>query len=268
MHVRLARATDRLVRWLTCLMLFLVACSGGSSTLVPPALSTSASTEPTPTEIRGCVPECSVEFQDPGVIGPGPYTTFGFLDGQLTVTYPSAWESHEDQGVEFSSAPKGKWDVHRVLFWDDILPWVADFKHPYGHKVPDIPNTAAGWLDWLQANAALRLSEPRSTTIGQMKLPATYVDIEIAPDAPNEDPYCEKLDTVCVALLSWPNAGGNIYSFGAPAVLRLYLSDVTYGGEAHLLAVAVEGQSTADLRLFLPEAKLVVASAEAPIEAA
>ena len=43
-------------------------------------------------------------FADPGLIGPGPYTTVGFLDGQLTVMYPSAWESHEDQGVEFSSA--------------------------------------------------------------------------------------------------------------------------------------------------------------------
>jgi hypothetical protein len=215
------------------------------------------------------VPECSTAIEDPGLIGPGSYTTLAFLDAQLTVTYPSAWESHEDQGVEFSSAPKGMWDVHRVLFWDDILPWVADFKHPDGHQVPGVPNTTAGWLDWLQANAALRVSKPRSTTIGRMQLPANYVDIEIAPDAPNEDPYCEKkFDTVCVALVSWPNAGGNIYSFGAPAVLRLYLSDVTYGGQAHLLAIAVEGQSTADLKSFLPDAKHVIASAIAPVEAA
>ena len=40
-----------------------------------------------------------------------------------------------------------------------------------------------------------------------------------------------------VALLSWPNAGTNIYSMGAPNVLRLYLADVMYGGKRHLLSV-------------------------------
>jgi hypothetical protein len=206
---------------------------------------------------------------DPGLIGPGPYTTVGFLDGQLTVTYPAAWESHEDQGVEFSSAPRGKWKIHRVLFWEDIVPRVATFQDPTGHVVAGVPRTVAGWLTWLASNPAFTVSDPRPTTIGQMAIPATVVDIGIATDAPNEDPYCKtQLKTTCVALLSWPHSGENIYSWAAPGLIRMYLADVAYGGKHHLLAVAVEGLSAADLKAFLPEAKTVIASAQAPIEPA
>lgn len=51
-------------------------------------------------------------------------------------------------------------------------------------------------------------------------------------------------------------------------MFRLYLAEITYGDKDHLLAVAVEGQDSADLKTFLPEAKQVIASADAPIEAA
>ena len=258
--------------------LILAGCSSGSPKSsgdgsLTASISTStpatANASPADVSIRGCVPECSTVATYPGTIGPGPYTTTGFLDGQLTVTYPSSWESHEDQGVEFSSAPQGKWHIHRVLFWDDIKPLVADLRHPYGHTVSGVRNTVGGWLQWLRLNPALAVSTPRSSTIGQMAIPASYVDIAIAPGAANEDPYCAKhLHTTCVALLTWPHAGGNIYSWADPAVLRLYLADVTYGGKQHLLAVAVEGRNSADLKAFLPEAEQVIASARAPVTAA
>jgi hypothetical protein len=258
--------------------LMLAGCSSGSPRSTGEGLSTapistplptSDSASPVPVAIRGCVPECSTAAADPGPIGPGPYTTEGFLDGQLTVTYPSSWESHEDQGVEFSSAPRGKWHIHRVLFWDDIKPLVADLHHPYGHEVSGVQNTVRGWLQWLRSNPALAVSTPRSTMIGKIKIPASYVDIAIAPGALSEDPYCAKhLHTTCVALLTWPNAGGNIYSWADPGVLRLYLADVSYGGRRHLLAVAVEGRTLRDLNAFLPAAEMVVASAQAPVEPA
>ncbi len=212
-------------------------------------------------EIRGCVPECSTGFADPGAIGPGPYTTAGFLDGQLTVRYPTAWESHEDQGVEFSSAPQGEFDVHRVLFWNDILPWTANARNPNGRQVPGVPNTTAGWLAWLSSHPDFVVSAPRTATIGHMRLPATYVDIAVEPGTIG-------FDEGAVVLLSWPNADGHFYSFGGSFVLRLYLSDVTYGGTNHLLAVAIEGQDRADLKAFAREAGPVIASADAPIQPA
>jgi hypothetical protein len=176
-------------RWFTGWAVSLIMCAACSSQLTSvapesPSAPPTATASPTPA-IRGCVPECSTTFHDPGSVGPGEYRTLGFLDAQLKVTYPSAWVSHEDQGVEFSSAPKGSWNVHRVLFWDDILPWVATYDDPYGHGVDGVANTTAGWLEWLGSNPAFKLSKPREASIGQMRLPATYVDIAIAPDAPN-----------------------------------------------------------------------------------
>jgi hypothetical protein len=169
------------------------------------------------------------------------------------VTYPSRWESHEDQGVEFSSAPAGKWDVHRVLFWNDILPWDQTQRV----VAAGVPTTAAGWVDWFRSNPIVKVTAPRRATITRMQLPATYVDIT---DAPGGERFPD--------LITWPNAGGNVYGIGGGYVFRLYLTEVTYGGERHLLAIAVEGQNSADLEAFLPEAKQVIASADAPIEAA
>ncbi len=51
----------------------------------------------------------------------------------------------------------------------------------------------------------------------------------------------------------------------APAVLRLYLSDVRYGGRSQLFAIGIEGRDQADLRAFLPDAEQFVTSASAPI---
>jgi hypothetical protein len=189
---------------------------------------------------------------DPGSIGPGPYTTAVFLDGHFTVTYATRWVSHEDQGVEFSSAPAGDREEHRVLFWVDILPW-----DPAGHVASGVPNTAAGWVDWLRSNPIVRVTSPRHAQIGQMRLPATYVEIS---DAPGGEEFPD--------LITWPNAGGNVYGIGGDFEFRLYLADVTYDDTDHLLAVAVEGTDSVALEAFLPEAKQLIASATAAIEAA
>ena len=254
---RQSGASARYVRSIAVILLVMTACGGGApaasdlSGTATTATTPSVSVSPSESEIRGCVPKCSTGFADPGSIGPGPYTTAGFLDGHLTVTYESPWESHEDQGVEFSSAPAGEWELHRVLFWDDILP--AD----NGRVVTSVPNTAAGWVDWLRSNPIVSVTSPHHATITKVRLPAMYVDIT---DAPGGETF--------PAFITWPNAGGNVYEIGGPFVFRLYLAEVTYGGKDHLLAVAVEGQDSADLEAFLPQAKQVIASADAPIGAA
>ena len=252
-----AQTSARSGRLIPAVFLLVTACNGSTQASSAPRVPDhghSASVSPSPSggEIRGCVPECSTGFSDPGPIGPGPYTTAAFLDGKFTVRYPSRWESHEDQGVEFSSSPAGKWDVHRVLSWDDILPW--DQQH--GRVATGVPNTAAGWVEWLSSNPSVSVTEPRDATITRMRLPATYIDITNPPGG-------EKFPD----FITWPNAGGNLYGIAGAFMFRLYLAEVTYGGRDHLLAVAVEGQDSADLKAFLPEAKQVIASADAPIEA-
>jgi len=59
-----------------------------------------------------------------------------------------------------------------------------------------------------------------------------------------------------------------VYGIGGTWVFRLYLADITYGGTDHMLAVAVEGTDSTDPKSFLPEAHQVIASADAPVEAA
>jgi hypothetical protein len=261
-----ATANARIDAWaryaasIVVVVLCMTACGGGApagtsptdgttNTSTTPLVSPSASTS----LIRGCVPECSAGFSDPGSIGPGPYTTAIFLDGQLTVDYETRWVSHEDQGVEFSSGPAGDRQERRVLFWVDILPW-----DPAGHVASGVPNTAAGWVDWFRSNPIVSVTPPRHAIITKMRLPATYLDIAIAPDGGEKFPD----------LITWPNAGDNVYGIGGDFVFRLYLSDITYDGTDHLLAVSVEATNAASLDAFLPVAKQVIASAHAPIEAA
>ena len=239
------------------------ACASQPATGVTSSPPTSASTGPTAGagSIPGCAPECLSGFTNPGLLPIGAFTTSHFLGGHLTVTFEDAWESHEDQPVEFSAAPVGKWDAHRVLFWSDILP-----VNPDGRIATGVPKTAAGFIDWLRNRPNLRVSSPQPATIGRAGLPATTVDIDIAPDAVNEDVGCPT--KACVLPLTWPGARGNTYGIATPAVLRLYLCDVSYSATRHLLAVAVEGQDRADLLAFAPTGQRLIASAIAPVDAA
>lgn len=76
------------------------------------------------------------------------------------------------------------------------------------------------------------------------------------------DPECPGLP--CEDILSWPNSD-HYYGMSGSWVLRLYLSDIEYGGQTHLLAVAIEGQNPDDLKTFAPAAERVIASARAPV---
>ena len=244
-----------------CSLALLAGCSTNTSN-TPPTTSTKSSATAiessgtSPSAVRGCVPECSDGVVAAGPLPVGDYTIVYFLDGQLTVRYAEPWESTEDQGVEFASGPRGKSDVHRVVFWDDILP-VDD----HGHRVFGVPITAAGLLQWFKTDPTFHVSAPQPGTIGR-DIPATVIDLTIAPDAKNQDPGCP-ID-VCVFDFTWPNVSGALGTGGAE-VLRLYLADVTYGGRTHLLVAAIQARTPEALRAFLPAAEQVIASARAPV---
>ncbi|SNX66083.1 hypothetical protein SAMN06272735_7929 [Streptomyces sp. TLI_55] len=207
------------------------------------------------------MPVCLSGGSDPGTLPAGSHRTSHFLNAQLTVAFTGRWESHEDQPVEFSVAPEGSWDLHRVLFWSDLIPVGKDRKRAAG-----VAGTASGLVAWLGTRPNLQLSTPRSGTIGKAALPAKVVDIAISSTAVNEAADCPV--RACADFLTWPNAGDHVYGIAEPAVLRLYLSDVAYGGKNHLLAVGIEGWDRADLKAFLPEAERLIATADAPLSPA
>jgi hypothetical protein len=218
-------------------------------------------------KIRGCVPECLYGGADPGRIPPGSYTTQYFFDGHLTVTFRKAWVSHEDQPVEFSAKPEVKQDgvLREVKFWEDIIPLEGktfDLKH----RAKGVPITTAGWLHWLSNNPNLRVSDPKKATIGEEGLPAKAVDIGISDQANNDEPgYPPCRKQTCQTLLTWPNAGENKFGLIDSEVIRLYLSDVKYGGKTHLFAIAIYASDPAALKAFEPAAEGVIGSVRAPV---
>jgi hypothetical protein len=229
-------------------VLGVVACGSQANPTSRPSAGTSTA------GIPGCAPACLDGFSDPGLIGPGEYKTQHFFNGQLTVTFTGKWLSNEDQGVEFSAAPVGR--SEGVKFWSDLLPIAA------GKQVPNVPNTAAGLERWLRSRRNISVSKSRPATVGSDRLPAIVLDIGIAKGAVNESSDCSE---VCVDLFTWPNAGQSMYGFGGSAVLRLYPSDIAYGGSRHLFAIGIEGRDPVDLEDFHPVAEKLIASVRAPV---
>jgi hypothetical protein len=242
----------------TLLVLALSACGGGAS----------GGGEHQKAKIRGCVPECLSGGADPGRIPPGSYTTQYFFDGHLTVTFRKAWMSHEDTPIVFWAKPEVKQDGEgEVQFWEDIIP-VEGKTYDLKHRAKGVPITTAGWLHWLSNNPNLRVSDPKKATIGEDDLPAKAVDIGISDQAKNDDPgYPPCRRVICQTLLTWPNSD-NYFGLGGSDVIRLYLSDVKYGGKTHLFAIAIYAQDPAALKAFAPAAEGVIGSVRAPVSPA
>jgi hypothetical protein len=234
--------------------LALSACGGGAS----------GGGEHQQAKIRGCVPECLSGGTDPGRIPPGSYTTQYFFDGHLTVTFRKAWVSHEDTPIVFWAKPEVKQDGEgEVQFWEDIIP-VEGKTFDLKHRAKGVPITTAGWLHWLSNNPNLRVSDPQDATIGEDDLPAKAVDIGISDQAKNDDPgYPPCRRVICQTLLTWPNSD-NYFGLGGSDVIRLYLSDVKYGGKTHLFAISIYAQDPAGPKAFAPAAEMVIDSVRAP----
>jgi hypothetical protein len=247
----------------TLLVLALSACGGGASGGGEQQQANQQA------KIRGCVPKCIDGGWDPGSLPPGSYTTKYFLDGYLTVTFPEPWVSHEDQQDSFIALPQGTPPGSRHLFfWLDPYP-VEGKTFDVKHRAKGVPITTAGWLQWLKDNPNFRASDPQDATIGKDDLPAKVVDISLSDNAVNDEPsFAPCRRETCRGLLSWPTSAEYEYNLIGEQRVRMYLSDVEYGGKTHLLAVAIDGNSQDNLEAFAPTAERVIDSARAPISPA
>jgi hypothetical protein len=171
-------------------------------------------------------------------VGRGPYETRYFFGGRMRVTFTGPWRSTEDSTGEFNAMPAAT-PQNAVFFWEDVYP----VRH--GNRVNAVPLTAAGLLQWLQSEPALRTSAPSIGRIG--KLPATVVDVSVAGNAKNEDPHCPT--RACVLFLGFPQWNGD-WGIAYTQLQRFYLADVEYGGVKHLFVAVIYPDKGADLKSF------------------
>ena len=191
-------------------------------------------------EAAGCLPQCEGgRLTRPGALPIGePYQTVWFFGGYMTLTFDTAWIGIEDSTGELkvAPAPDPEYGVGIAL---DLYPVDR------GIRVPDVPNTGEAMLEWLRSNPRLVVSEPSNVAIGS--LPATSVDIRLAPDATTDSPDCP---ATCVDFLGyheWNHANGilgdDVYGF--------IVADVEYGGADHVLSLTIEGRDAAHLGTML-----------------
>jgi hypothetical protein len=226
------------------------ATSGGGT----PASGSTASEVPVADPIRGCVPSCNTPgLTRPGPLPLGPYETQWFFGGEMVITLDEPCSSHEDSTGEFvltlDATPE-----NGVYFWEDVYPVENE------ERVPGVPMTVDGFLDWLRQTPRLDVSAARPGTIGS-DLPATVVDVTVSKDATNEDVACPS--ATCVLWLGFPQWEGS-WGIAVPQAQRFYLSDVTYGGKTHLFVAVVYPDDPLDMETFLPHGEDLIATVEVP----
>ena len=253
------------IRYLIVIML-LVGCSreattnDSAATSVVPTPSASVSS---PAEVPGCVPDCHYGLTVPGDLA-GGYQTEWFFGGELRAKFDGGWTSTEDSSGEFNAFPGNDPDAsdYGVFFWLDVYP-VESFD-----RVEDVPLTTEGWLDWMRSNPNLQVSEAAEGSIGH--LPATVVEVRLSPSAENDElgnSFCEK--NTCLNFLGfdqWEDLG--TWGIAGKQVQRLYLSDVTYGGEQHVFVVALAPNTPPQPDPFVAATEDLLNTVEVPVDPA
>ena len=208
--------------------------STGTSGAETTVNATTASEVPMPDPIQGCVPSCNTPgLTEPGPLPPGTYETQWFFGGEMVVTL-------EENGV---------------FFWEDVYP-IED-----GMRVDGVPPTAAGLLDWLTSSSQVDVSSPTRGTIGD--LPATVVDVSLAPNAVNDEDNAYCRDRTCALFLGFPQWDGP-WGIAGGQVQRIYLTDVTYGGQDHLFVVVIYPDDPEDMKTFSGTAERLIDTVRVP----
>jgi hypothetical protein len=205
------------------------------------------------------VPACVSGITKPGDLPEGEYDTDWFFGGEMRLTFDAGWTSGEDSTGEFSASPLASpEDV--IVFWEDVYPIEN------GNRVKGVPLTVAGLLGWLRSSSQVDVSPSTPGTIGD--LPATVVDVTLAPDAVNDEDNAYCRTRTCALFLDFPQWVGLGWGIAGSQVQRFYLSDLTYGGEDHLFVVVVYPDKAADMESFGSRADRLIATVRVPADPA
>jgi hypothetical protein len=139
---------------------------------------------------------------------------YAFLTG-LTVTVPEGWSSGEQDAGEFELHRQEDVERYReVLFWRDMVPWVAN------RPAPDLGVAADDLVDYLLADPRLDDVEGKSRTFSRYaadgfvsdSVTARTVTVMLATDAPKEVTDCP--GTACADFLGDPYHWGTDHGVG------------------------------------------------------
>ena len=214
-----------------------VACGGGQSSTAPTqaaAASVAATAAPTtgatltnppPTQIPGCLPQCWLgHLKRPGPLA-GDYTTSYFFGGQMTVTLPVGWYGFEDSTGELSLGQKDRSDFGLVFALD--LYAVAD-----AQGTPDerFERSAEGVTTFFVQQQGIDIIKRGAGTIG--KLPGEAIEYRRSDDATNQDPDCPEEIRPCIVELGYPE-WDTAFGEGSPFHSRIVIAKATWGGQEH-----------------------------------
>ena len=179
----------------------------------------------------------------PGDVGPGGYTTFNFFAGAMTVTVGEGWESHEDSTAGFELH---RTDRTQIQMWLDVYP-VRGCATPecplseYGVRVTEIGPDAAALSEWLHSNPNLDVVESDGLIVDGIEFES--FDVAVAPDGINDFADCPSKP--CVSLFGFPEWDWP-WGLALASHARLYVADVEYGDEQHLMVISTDGRQCRD----------------------
>jgi hypothetical protein len=148
---------------------------------------------------------------------PGTYVTAGqyaFLTG-LTLTVPAGWSSGEQDAGEFELHRQEDVEHYReLLFWRDMVPWVAT------RPAPEIGRSADDLVAYLLSDLRLDVVEGKPRTFARYagdgsvseSVAARTVTVMLAADAPKEVADCP--GTACADFLGDPYHWGTDHGVG------------------------------------------------------
>jgi hypothetical protein len=206
-------------------------------------------------EAAACIPGCAVGRAAGGKVPAGRYQTEWFFGGYMTIETDGSWQRTEDSNGELSLPVSGTGDdTYRLAFFLDPALVVDD-------RIQDVPRTAEASVEWLRGHAELVVSEPIATTLGS--LPATAIDIRLAPTAPHQYADCPAACVTFLKVAAFDHSDGIL----GDDVYRFYFADVSYSSSDHMLVVKVEGRDDADLDAVVERVEPVLRTVKVPARA-
>jgi hypothetical protein len=154
-------------------------------------------------------------------LAPGTYTSVAF-NPAVTFTVPAGWEKPDDQAVYLLLSPLGDPDNGIHLFaHPSALSQASDCP---ASAQPGVGASSLELIAWIRSLKGLTVTSPALASIAG--LPATSIDISIAPGWATSCPFANGIPTMPLLYnapgLRWVVAGGE--------VLRLYFVDVPGAG--------------------------------------